>query len=242
MEKDEKVLIQVSENCSELVIRHGDAKEIKPTEPIVICGSIEAPMTFLNARMKSFRASDSIVIINRGEMEVLLNFNEDKQFGNVFEAVITGKLAVNPDVIKIGLNGAKTFGLTDLSDHLKRNRYFFLDKEENAKIVSELRAFKAKTTVDLNQEVDKRGNHQSSVDKRVNSNVPMKFTLDMPVFVGGPKRRFEVEICIESRDVSVSVWLESPELQDIILQERDLRFSELVTKLSANGELAIIEV
>jgi len=239
---EEKIIIQVGDKCSELVIRQGEAKEIKPNDPIIITGSIEAPITFLKARGKSFRPADSFVTVNRAKMEVELHFNEDKQFGAVFEAVIIGKMKENPDLTEFGINKNRVFQLTELSDLLKRNRFFFIDKAQNAKVVSDLRAFKAKITSDLTQQSDTRGNKQISMDKKVDGNVPFQFTLAMPIFVGGATKTFEVEICLETRDAGVTVWLESPELQDIILTEREDTLGRIKTELCTDPRLAVIEI
>lgn len=173
-------------------------------------------------------ASKYIEVMNTlDKKKALVTFSYENQFLKLetdptdkFAATITGKLIKNPALDGFGINSQKTFTATDLVSFLKLNRIYFLDKSTCATLVAKLSNVKAEAQLKINQADDNRGNQKKSADMKVETNVPLDFTLSVPIFKGAENVKFKVEICLEVRDAEISLWLESPELQELIIGGR----------------------
>jgi hypothetical protein len=235
----EQLNITVTDGVKALEVRQGQALPLKEPEKVNIAGNIQAPSNWIEVRKPNPQTDH--VIFSRSEMSIIYTANES----NHYATKIMGKLTLNKDLQNFGIlisedKSADKYTTEDLASFLKLNRYFFADRTEAAKIITALNQFKAKLNTEIEKNQDQRGNSKNLVEKVVESNVPTEFTLSMPVFIGYPKMNFKVEICISTTDRSVTVWLESPELMEIIISERDRIINEEIEKFTKVG-LPVIE-
>lgn len=231
----EKLNITVEGDGKTITILEG--KALTPREPkkVSISGSITAPKNYVQIRKAN--AGTDHLIFSRSKMFITFNSEETKELGTT----ITGKLLFNPDLEKFGINKQATLMPKELASLLKLNRTFFADKEINSVIVTALNNFTATITTELEKTQDTRGNSKQLAEKKVISNTPKNFTLALPIFVGQPTMKFEVEVCIDTTDAGVKCWLESPELNDLILKNRDSIIDAEVLAIKTICELPIIE-
>jgi hypothetical protein len=210
---------------------------LTPREPkkVSIDGSITAPATYVGIR--SADAQKDHVVFSRSKMFIRYTKNETDELG----ATVNGRLLFNPDLEEFGINKQKTLMPKEMASKLKLSRTFFPDKEINATIVTALNAFTATITTELEKIQDTRGNSKQLVEKKVISNTPTNFDLSLPIFVGQRPMKFAVEICIDTTDTGVKCWLESPELNDLILQNRDAIIDGELEKIKQVCGLPIIE-
>jgi len=231
---EQELKINVTANTKELVIRNGSAKEIFDISRMLIDASIKAPAQFMGVR-GSNKDTDH-VLFSRGAQLIEYIFNERFPEGGS----IIGRLRINPELDSIHILDGRLFGTKELAQLLKRNRVFFKDREENAKIVTLLNNFTATIQAEIEASQDTRGNKKSMVDKTVKTNMPTEFSLEMPLFIGFEKKSFRVEICFDSTDSSVRCWMESPDLIELMILERDRIIDEQLKPFIAAG-LAVIE-
>lgn len=212
----EKIEVKLNENQTQLVILEGKALEELRNLQIKTHGNILSPAKFHAIRPGI--PVKSLVTFSRSKMEI--HFEADPE--NPLSAKVSGQLLLNDDLKKFEINSqSKMWGLQELAKFLKMNKTFFADKEKADTLIASLLSFKATITSDLEKANDGRGNSKDLVDRKTNSNMPTDFTLSLPVFVGGDIKTFRVEIGIDSTDSSAKFWLESSELQDIIITDRD---------------------
>lgn len=224
----------LSEGQSVLVIREGQAEKIYENRLIEIQGTIEAPRKFIEKRMIDHEKQSAHVLFNREKMQIILTLDEREHF----KTTITGTLLKNPDLEVYGINKEKQYTIADLQKFLKMRRAHFTDKDKNMIIVTNLGKFRASISTELEQMKSNRGEEKQLKETKISTDLALDFDLDLPIFKGGENKKFKVEICFDVRDAAVSVWLESPELQEIIDGERDGILSK---ELESFTDIVVIE-
>lgn len=205
------------ESTKEIIIREGSAAKIYEKQHVTLTGTIDAPRKFYEKRATEHKPLKSHVTYSREHMKIVMVLDEDDHF----KTTITGKLELNPDFTEFGVNKQKYYTINELMQFLKMRKYFFADVDQNMKIVSNLSKFRASVQTQLEQEKDTRGNAKNNYERTVNTDLAMDFELFVPIFKGSPASKFRVEIGFEVNDASVRVWLESAELQELVLRYRD---------------------
>jgi hypothetical protein len=153
----------------------------------------------------------SSVVINRTDKQITLTFDETNGWDN---GVITGSLKYDPRFLKWKLNNGHKWEQEDFALFCKMNRSLFTDPTVAMKIHKELMDVKIKVTREFESSNDNRGNDRRLVSQKViNNNIPMGFTLLVPIFKGVPKVPFDVEIYVDPSDFKVT--LTSPQANDI---------------------------
>lgn len=113
------------------------------------------------------------------------------------------------------------FNREELIKLLRFNRIWFADPSQHDTLIKAYQAFSAEVNAKIGKESDTRGNVDNSYKKTVTTNVPDSFVLNIPVFKGMAKRKFRVEIAIDSTDASTKFWFESVELAELIQVESE---------------------
>jgi len=231
----DKIEIIASAGLQQLTVLEGKTLELKHPKIVNITGTINSPAQFLKQRKETLDVKKCHVIFSYIGMFVKLCIEETDFFG----ATVTGTTKLNPDLEKFGINNSKIFTIKELKQFLKMNRYFFADIDANMKMVTNLERFSASIQTQIDEHATDRGDKKKSLDVRVDSNLDLNFNLSIAVFVGEAKSKFQVEVCCDFRDNAVSVWLESAELQNLIITSRE----ELINKAIAPfiSEFVVIE-
>lgn len=215
---NDKIEIKLNENQTELIIREGDALPLKEQKIVDITGTIVAPAEYY-AKRKDIEPKKCNVLYSYRDLFIKLTVNED----SAYATTITGKATLNPDLTKFGINSSsKTWTKTELKQFLKMNRAFFADVDSNLKMVTNLEKFSATVQAQIDDHKDDRGNTKKAFEVKVDSNLDLNFTLQMPIFIGQATTSFQVEICFDVRDNGITIWLESPELQEAIIKQREI--------------------
>jgi hypothetical protein len=231
MEDQKTIFLKLDGKDNELTVRTGDAPKVNNPVKVSFSGNIKAPANYASNDENIPDKQTAVVVVNASEGT--LSYDADPS--DELAAKITGKLLVNPDLAKFGINENKKYSPKDLGTLIKRNRIFFTDKDGNAKLVTELNDFSGKVETELVKSQDTSGNSHASVVRKVSTNVPRGFHLFMPIYVGYEPKNFPVEVCLESNGSGVDCYLESPELNDLMATEKEaainaelLRFKTLV--------------
>lgn len=230
----EKVEVKVEGNTTELVIREGKALPLKEPEVVSIDGNIKAPVNY--AKVRPPKKEKASVTFSRSEMRITYEEEPVSFYG----ATITGKLLMNPKLENFGINSDKLLTTEQLAKFLKMNRQHFDKVDECDALVKALTTCKVKVQTLIDKDQDQRGNKKIHYDKVVDSEIPHNFTLNLPVFIGYDKRKFKVDLCFDTADLTIKVWLESVELNDIIETDRDIIMDEELKFFNEKG-LVVIE-
>nr|WP_308571062.1 hypothetical protein [uncultured Prevotella sp.] len=222
---------------SEVIIRHGDALPLKEPEQVVLEGCIDTPLRWLQKRVENINQKNTHIQVDRTNMKMLLVINED----SAYQTQITGALSISDEMKELGINSGEYISNFDMADLLKRNRSYFVSKIDAMKIVTELRNFKAKVEKEYELSDDKRGNAKALRSQIVDSNLPDKFSVNIPIFKSMEKHELLIEVEVNPNDLSCT--LTSPDAHDFVKEQRDKIFDDQIKDIEgAAPELVIVEV
>lgn len=190
----------------EVVLREGEAPVVldpKEQERVVINGTIDAPLRWLEKRVELINQKATNIIVNRDKMGVALTIDET----NYYQTEINGILQASKEMQEFGINVEKKWEPIKLSKFIKMHRAFFTDKSQNMMLVSTLKNFKAKVNQDIERSKEENGSKVDNYSQVVDSNLPKSFKLNIPLFKGFACEEIEVEIYadVDGRDVSLSL-------------------------------------
>lgn len=229
----------------EVILRKVDKVNELPVKPPIaplIEGTLTAPMEFLLKRIDQIDQINQkrcLVITDREKMSISLITHDNNPY---LQGKITGTLEVHPKFKEFGINGGKVWSPTELGLFLKMNRAFFKSKEENMKLVTELMNFKAKVDNVIERSVKEKGDRTENFSQVVNSNLPEKFSITIPLMKGYPKEEIEVETFAQINGREVAFILISPGAQETMDLVSDKAIDEQLTIIRGIApDIAIIE-
>lgn len=232
-----QINITVEKGIKELVIRQGQALELKEPEKVSITGVLDSPLKWLKSRIELIDQKKANIIVNREGLAICLTTDENNPYGTD----VTGCLKFTEIFNEFGINTKKQNTPGAMGDFIKMNRSFFESREIAAKLVSELKNFKAKVNQLMEKNSDNRGNEKLLRQQVVESNLPESFHITIPVFKGQPKKLIEVEIWIDPE--TYACMLMSPVVNDIVHTEVDQLIDEQIKSIrSVAPGIVIIEV
>lgn len=244
----EKLKIQLGENVAkaEVIVREvSTVNELTVKAPVKIKldGVIGCVYEFLEKRKsenEQINQKRCHILVNREEISIKLITNENDEYtcGNV-----TGKLLMYPKFVEFGINTGKIWAPTELGLFFKMNRAFFVSREDNMKLVTDLMNFTATVNSSIERAAKETGDRTDKFEQIVNSNLPKSFNLKIPVFKGMNAEIFEVETFVQINGREVSFTLISPGTNQTIEDIRDSVINTEIDKIreSCPG-IAIIEV
>lgn len=212
------VQVHVGNGISELVIRRGEATPVELPQPVVLRGTITAPGRFLVNRRKAVDPSRSHVVFNRKKGEIVLIVDEQSKRGYT----IQGVLKPNPDLVEFAINTPTMRTVAEMAKYLRMRRQFFQDKDDHRRVMRALEEFTAKSTVKVEQKDDRKGNVKEVFERKSDlSSFLDYFKLKLPLFEGYDPKVFRVEILADVTDGDVRFYLESVDLYEMEVRERE---------------------
>jgi hypothetical protein len=223
----ENLTLKVENASNEIIIREGTALPQVAPKKIVVSGDFKTVSSFIEKRklvgfdgvmqngdpgLQTINADRVLVTVDKEKLSILLQLDPESEYGTE----ITAKLAFTPELEQFFINKNKLFNREELIKLIRFNKIWFADAEAHDKLLKAYQAFTATVNANIGKTSDTRGNVDNSYKKTVETNVPDSFVLNIPIFKGMDKRRFRVEIAIDSTDASTKFWFESVELNDII--------------------------
>lgn len=242
MKEEKPIIVNMADGQNTITILHGEAPakldELAPLK-ISIEGTIYAPLNFLDKRVKDIDQHKAHIIVNRDKLSVTLIFAEDDAYT---QGTIRGKLSFSEIFMKLGINSCKSWNPEQLGQFLKLNRSFFTDKSVNMAVVSALKNFTAKVNQDVARETKENGNRAVSFRQAVDSNIPEKFTLKLPVFSGDDPSEIEVETYASVDGTDVTIHLQSAGANEVIEEKKANAITDVIDSIrSIAPEIVIIE-
>jgi len=153
----------------------------------------------------------SFVVFDYNAKSISLSYNHRQVKWN---DKVNGVLRLDPDLEDFGINSNKSYTALEMGQFIRFRRHFFENKDVALNLEKELRDFRANVDKKVNAADDKRGNITASIAQTVISNLPLDFYVNLPVFIGQPKRLIKLEIDINQMDLTCT--LVSPELKEMI--------------------------
>lgn len=222
-------------SAHELTIREGAALPPKEPRIVNIKGIISSPADFANNRNFEIEATKANVIANYTNRTIILNMDETNPYGGT----ITGALDMNPDLKSLGINENKTYDEKDLMRKLNFFGAYFKDRASHKKLLEKLQQFKAKVTQDFTNQDDYKGTVAIAKISKIEHDIPLEFELAIPLFTGGEKKTFKVDICVSVRDGGISFWFESVEMNELIVTGTESIFKDELERFTILGYIII---
>lgn len=199
-----------------VVIRHDNPKQeltLRDRLFFEASGNIDTVSRYLDKRSHLVDHEQTTVFVDREAMQIEIQSNETDYFGDK----LSGALKVHPDFKKFGINTGNFVPTQKLGDFFKMHRAFFVDRDENFKVVSVLKNFEGSVDAKIKEIKQDNGNTHVSRETIVNSTIPPTVRLRMGLFKGLEPKEFDVNLVLSvSTTGQVVVNLESPDAQEII--------------------------
>lgn len=243
MESIDKFTLMVQPDADGVtVIRLGEAPKLYDPVALSVSGNIHAPAEFFKSRkmLKNgsyFNRESTIVLVNRNSKTIELRVNESDKFRDT----ILGSLKNSQEYKDFGLNTDQTWTASDLAKFLKRRLHLFPQKDKALELISSLKNSKTKVTENTEKRLDDRGGKMDLVERSIETDIPLCFTVVIPLFDGFEAEEVKVEICLDKSAGSVVCMLESIETIERMEKQLDEIIDSEIAEFKAS-EITVIEV
>lgn len=219
--QNEKMQINLDKDCqkAEVIIREvGNVNELPVLEPekVSITGTIGAVFSFLEKRWGCEGQIDhrhTHIIVDRDNFSMTLIANETDARNKM---VVSGSLKFSRQFDAFHINDGYAWEPIQLSQFIKMNRAYFSNRDENMKLVSVFKNFKAKVNTDYERDRKENGSYTDNYSQIVDSNMPDRFSVVLPIFKGIEAQSIEVETYATIDGHDVTVQLVSPGAQEVV--------------------------
>jgi hypothetical protein len=234
--QNEKMQINLDKDCqkAEVVIREVDkVNELPVLEPekVNISGTITSIFSFLEKRWEcegQINHEHTHIIVDRDNLSMTLVANETDARNKM---VIVGKLQLSRQFMEFHINDGYAWEPLVLSQFIKMNRAYFSNRNENMKLVSVFKNFKAKVNTDYERDRKENGSFTDNYSQIVDSNMPDRFSVVLPVFKGTEAQSVEVETYATIDGHDVTVQLVSPGAQEVVDRTLDAIIDEQIAAI-----------
>ncbi len=234
--QNEKMQINLDKDCqkAEVVIREVDkVNELPVLEPekVNISGTITSIFSFLEKRWEcegQINHEHTHIIVDRDNLSMTLVANETDARNKM---VIVGKLQLSRQFMEFHINDGYVWEPLVLSQFFKMNRAYFSNRDENMKLVSVFKNFKAKVNTDYERDRKENGSYTDNYSQIVDSNMPDRFSVVMPIFKGTKAQSIEVETYATINGHDVTVQLISPSAQQVVDETLDAIIDEQIAAI-----------
>jgi hypothetical protein len=235
---DTEVKITVENGVKELVIRQGKALDLEPEVKVEIKGNLDAPLRWLEARIKTLDINKIHIKVDREHKRILLITDENNAKGTV----VDGELIFTDIFKNFNINTGKYISPLDLGEFIKMNRTYFESKDIAMELVTQLKSFKAKVNKQVEQDENRNtGDRKLLLDQVCEHNAPKAFNVVVPIFKGFPPQTISVETYFNPNELTCA--LVSPEANEFIEDISNSAIDEIIDRIKAlESGLTIIEI
>jgi len=215
----------------EYIVRHGEAEPVKHQKSISISGVLDAPAQFLKGKGIDSDNAHLRIYGQEGKLELYIQDTDPNT-----NHVITGQLKKNCDLSTFQINSlTHRWTVSEFLRFAKQNRFFFANKEQHAKLITNMQAWNAKIETVLVQANDQKGNSNFQIEQRVRAvdGFIDRFELNIPIYQGDVSLKFTVEIGLEPKNTAVLIYLFSDELFELEITQRALLMKAALGEMEA---------
>jgi len=232
----EEIKLNVTTENNEIVVRYGEALEVKQLKNIEITGILQAPMQYISKNYSKLAKDcqspwfDSFILIHKDNNSIQFKKNESEPFGRLS---ITGYLTMNPKLKVFNINSGQQFTKTEIQKMLRKNACLFKDMEVVRKLIKALDDLQLTTEETIKDTQDKRGNVDQAFKRTVRDAkglLPENIELFCPIYNGfNPVSLIlDIEIELDGRMPVYSFYC--LEYDMIVEKEKDAAFSQCLTE------------
>jgi hypothetical protein len=221
--------VNITPSGNEVVVRTGKAEDIRYPQPIKIEGVLNAPAQFLKGKEVKDNDTHLRIYNQEGKLELYLKDTDKDSM-----SVITGALQKNADLAEFNINSLTfRFDVANFLRFIKTKSFFFANKEQHKKLISNMQSWNAKIETVLNQANDQKGNSNFQVEQKVRAveGFVDRFELSIPIFQGDVSLKFTVEIGLDPKNSAVNLYLFSDELFELEIKQREKLMKEALAEL-----------
>lgn len=234
--QNEKMQINLDKDCqkAEIVIREvGKVNELPVLEPekVNISGTITSILSFLEKRWGCEGQIDhehTHIIVDRDNLSMTLVANETDARNKM---VVAGKLQLSRQFLAFHINDGFAWEPIALSQFIKMSRAYFVDRDTNMKLVHIFKNFKAKVNTDYERDRKENGSFTDNYSQIVDSNMPDRFSVVLPIFKGTAAKTIEIETYATIDGHDVTVQLMSPSAQQVVDETLDAIIDEQIAAI-----------
>lgn len=178
------------------------------------------------------------------KIECELRIENLRKFDLIPRSYVSGSIQYTKEFERLHINDDTFWAPQKLAKFLRLNRHIFADTEEGMALVSLLKNVKAKITGDYEKTKETHGNISRTefFEQQVKHNLPDSFSIFLPIFKGGAKEKYEIDIDADIIDGEIMVQLLSPAVNAANESARDSLIDAELSRLAALApDIAIIE-
>lgn len=248
------------ENPIVIVTREDAAREFakpveyKAPEPLNISGMIDTPLEFLKKRLHTIDIKNAHVEVCRDTSEIKLVINESnyhpslssEELDSCYDrdilldnflptSRVVGTIQYSKEFTDLGINSdLQRWNPIKLAQYFRLNRHLFDDKQANMAIVSQLKNIKATISGKYQKAKETHGSISQTefYELNIQHELPGSFILNIPIFKGGEKAKYAVEIDAEYIDGNILVSLVSPAMNEVKETTRDTIIDNVVKQIT----------
>lgn len=228
--------------------------EYKAPEPLNISGTIETPLEFLKKRLHTIDVTNAHVEVCRDTSEISLVINESNYHPSLSSedldlyhdkdilldkflptSRIVGTIRYSKEFADLGINSdVQRWSPVKLAQYFRLNRHLFDDKQVSMALVSQLKNIKATISGKYQKEKETHGTISQTefYELNIQHELPGSFILNIPIFKGGEKAKYAVEIDAEYIDGNILVSLVSPAMNEVKETTRDTIIDNVVKQIT----------
>jgi hypothetical protein len=227
----------------EIIFRTGPAAPpLRERRTVGITGTISAPADFLEVKAANTALYDPLqshALVSRKDGSIKLVLNESDALGDA----VTGRLEVNPLLTDLWLGTGKARDNREMVRVLKKYRPYYPNDQALAfdSLIAKFKKFRAQIQKDVADVRESNGSSDIGVQTRVanGEELSVEFLLELPLYKGEKKTRFRVAIEVEESDADLRFLLESPEAQQLLLDQMEELLKANVAPLKEWGTAII---
>jgi len=218
----------------------GDAQQpLQHPKRLSYTGSLTTPRLFLTPKSKEYEPLKCTLAID-AEGNKLTFYGLEKSHESA--DTIVGVLQETQDLEVFKLNSGARFTVKELVELFKRHRPFFANKDAQVELIKNLSNWNIAVSK-MFEEVQNTGdgNARRSVAIKVEGSIPSAFVLEVAIYKGYPKETFLVEFGVDAETNSPRLYLDSPELIDL-LQQRKEEYMAVERKYFTEWGCSVIDI
>lgn len=221
MKTEDKVAIHLQpENASGVVtLLTGDApKPLLAPARLAYAGRLDTPRLFVTPKQANYDPTQCTFEVD-SEANKVRFVGTEKSHESV--DVITGTLTPSEAIAQFKLNTGERWTVAALVELVKRMRPYFATQEAQVALITHLKNWSVGVNKLFEEVQSQDGNARRSVAIRVEGQMPAPFVLCLPIYKGYPKERFEVEFGVDAEGGNVKLYMDSPQLLDLLLEKKE---------------------
>jgi len=222
MKNDEKLaihLLPADPVGAPIVLLTGDApRPLLHPGKLAYAGRLDTPRLFLTPKEANYDKLQCTFEVDAENNRVRLVGTEKSQES---ADTIWGALAPSDAIAQFKLNTGARWTVSELVELVKRMRPYFATQEAQVALITHLKNWSVAVNKQFEEVQSQDGNARRSVAIRVEGQMPAPFVLCLPIYKGYPKERFEVEFGVDAEGGNVKLYLDSPQLLDLLLHKKE---------------------